>query len=222
MPKILLSCLLGAAALIAAGCGGSNPTPDRTTTVAEDPAPVEQKNSGDDCDAKGINATEGKTGTCTIDDVTYRVVDRRDRLKLQRTTTALKDVYVLEEVGMPDGYAGEPVKPENGRFVVLRIGVRNNSNQPLEKALLAPSAALIVGRNEYASSDDGAAAYYQSMNLGLPQSNTIQPKTASDALVVFDLTPGVARAVNRRGSSLRLGSSNADESSLVGVIRLWK
>lgn len=221
MTKPLLSCL-AIAALALVGCGGSNPAPDRTTTVAEDPAPVQQKDSGDDCDAKGINTAEGKTGTCTIDDVTYRVVDRRGRVKLQNSTTWLRSVYVLEEVGMPEDYSGEPVKPENGRFVLLRIGVRNNSNAPLEKALLGSSVALIVGRNEYAPSDDGAAAYYQSMHLGLPQSNTIQPKTASDVLVVFDLTPSAARAVNRRGSSLRLGSSNADESSLVGVIRLWK
>jgi len=221
MSKTLISSAALIAALALGGCGGSNPAPEKTT-VAEDPAPVQQERGGNDCNEKGINTAEGKTGTCTVDDVTYRVVDRRGRVKLQNTTTSLKGVYVLREVDLPDGYAGPPVRPENGRFVVLRTGVRNDSNQPLDKALLGLGTALIIGRNEYAPADDGAAAYYQSVNLGLPQSNTIQPKTASDVLIVFDLTPNAARAVNKRGSSLRLGSSNADESSLVGVIRLWK
>ncbi len=128
-------------------------------TVAEDPAPVQQKGGGDDCDAKGINTAEGKTGTCAIDGVTYRVVDRRGSVKLQNTTTSLKSVYVVEQVEMPEGYGGENVRPENGRFVLLRIGVRNNSNEPLEKRPARISSGADDRRERARALGDGAAAF---------------------------------------------------------------
>lgn len=218
-----------ATAALLAGCGGSSG--DASTkpaqTATQDPAPV--ATDAGTCDTKGINDIEGRTGSCETDGVKYTVVDRADVLRFDDYTARLKKVSRLSSVKMPPGYAGPATKP-SGKFVVARLTLHNRTARPLTLILLTSAGGLVVDGNTYAPAEDGAAANYESMNLGLKSINSIQPKATGDVLVVFDVPAKVAAKITSRGSALQLlPASEADSSSAaagdakeVGVLRFWR
>src|SRR4051812_38020318 len=86
-------------AVLLTACGSDSEKPNLTTAAA-DPAQV-STNSGpdvdpDSCDAKGINSTEGKTGTCVEDGLTRVVVNRRGALELDGYRVRLRKLFTFK------------------------------------------------------------------------------------------------------------------------------
>jgi hypothetical protein len=165
------------------------------------------------CAARGIGAARGPEGTCrSTDGATVTVVDRGHRLRLPDST-----VRVL---GEKTGSVLVPRSPfgsfhrAKGRFVYLRVGVRNTGDNPLDG--LYEARLLLDGRTY--DQDVGNGALVTPLDA-FP----LQPGEYTNAGLLFDVPRSVARAALRRGVLVfpaDMESSTVDDASQLGEIRL--
>ena len=154
-----------------------------TATEAESEAEPAQ-----DCAA--LLSDEKGSGTCDEDTGSVRVSAAGHGTAIGDLAIRIKSVPLATEI--PAGYEGAQPSRTAGRFVILRVNVRNRGTKPLNwDNLLDGRSQLLVGTKTF--DHDGIA------ESNLPGSldsvgQSIPPDGSSDRSLVFDVTkPSVAR-----------------------------
>lgn len=207
------------------GCGG-----DSASESSEDKPSQSTPTPKSECDAKGINEAEGRTGRCTDDNgVTRIVVERRDTLKIDDARVKLVKTYTEKSVSSE---AADTVKAK-GRFVIFQFRVTNTTHRPLQWAPGIGATALRLGEDVF-SPDDTTAAYSKALQVkGDPgtTSTEIQPGQPADGWAAFDVPVNKVALLNRRGSELLVVSAenavngynaSSGEADVQGTIQLWR
>jgi len=175
--------LLSVLALSACGSG------DATT---ESKSSTERQAGAPDCDVRGINAKERKTGTCEDDGTTVTVVNRDDTLKLDELDARLKGDPEVLKVAASDGYRERAL----GLYIVLGLSITNRTKEPQTLAGLHINL-LDAGGNRY--SQDVEATLAVPGDLYKESGKGLQPGLTTSGRIAFDVPPKVARSVAKRG-----------------------
>lgn len=160
-----------------------------------------------DCDAQGINASEGAEGTC-VSTVGQRVTvaDRDDT-----ATTPAMEVKLLDvETPRSLRRAGKKSERANGVFVVLTLQVRNRLKEPVEFDP-AGQVELHLGGQPYFSIDEGTT--------------TIDAGERRKGTVAFDVPKDVAGGLDTNGNVFVHPFAEAGfegEQATIAVLRTYK
>lgn len=160
-----------------------------------------------DCDAQGINASEGAEGTC-VSTVGQRVTvaDRGDT-----ATTPAMEVRLLDvETPRSLRRGGKKSKRANGVFVVLTLQVRNRLKEPVE---FDPpgQVELHLGGQPYFSIDEGTT--------------TIDAGERREGTVAFDVPEDVAEGLDTSGNVFVHPFAEAGfegDQATIAVLRTYK
>ena len=201
------------AALILAGCGGSSSNGGGSGS--------EKRKSfatgTDQCDSKGINSRQGKTGTCVRNGVTYTVVDKGQLLDLEELSAKVLDVKVTR---LLRGQSKLPARPKHA-WVVVSMQVKNKTGKTHRLGGPGFEQLSIGGGSE--SDPEAANTVLKDSFFELGEIPAGATKTGKE---VFEITSGFARRFKKTKATLGIVNFSdagfADESKRVGVIRLWK
>jgi hypothetical protein len=193
---------------VLAGCGGDQ---NGSTTVTverpvaadavapeEEPAP-----EADECESKRITSYEKNPGRCVDSNgVTHIVADKRGVIRLERATVRYVDYEIVKTV---DGGDVAYDTKAHGRFAIFRLRVKNTGNRPTGWSSGGGQTALRLGDDIY-SADSSTAAYSYAYNTtgdpGLEGSVELQPGSAGDAWVAFDIPARRVTELDKAGAEL--------------------
>jgi hypothetical protein len=202
--------VIGSTALT--GCSGS-----KSAATTQGRATVESSSS--DCDFKQITTGARREGTCVARGVRVTVVDRAHWLHGKDYDGRIRGWTAARALGRARA---------RGRFVAVRLGVRNTLAVPHEFDRRSDLAFLLVDGKyvgESATAEDAVADSFRR------RTSDLQPGEVANGTVVFDVPVEHAKHITANGSNLILVSF-ADEAKhfptgtehlgTLGYIRLWK
>jgi hypothetical protein len=214
MTRPLAAAAIATCAFVA-GCGGG----------AKKQAVLTVQSSTSDCDFKQITAGARREGVCVARGVTVTVVNRAHLLHGKdydvrvlgvRTATALRT------------RSGRPL-PAHGRFVVVRLRVKNTLAAPHDFDRRSDLVFLFVDKRYF--SESRRAEGDPALQPFALRKTDLQPDEQATGTVVFDVPLQHARDLTATGSNL-IFVSFADEAKgfptgseplqTLGYVRLWK
>jgi hypothetical protein len=212
MKKRLVAVAALVALLLLAGCGGGDDNGGNNAS-----APKKFPTSTVQCDASGIDDSQGKTGTCSRDGVTYTVVNKAQPLSLEELDAKVLKVTVTKVL---KGQSKLPAR-QGHTWVVVQMQIKNKLDKP--QRVGGPGfEQMMIG--------DGNVQYLEAPSTVLSdswfQSGTVLAGATKTGRAVFEITDRFAR--NFDSDKVNLGIVNfsdsgfTDQSKRVGVIRLWQ
>jgi hypothetical protein len=211
MKKTLVAVAALVALLLLAGCGGSDEKSDNGSS------PKKFTTSTVQCDASGIDDSQGKTGTCARDGVTYTVVNKAQPLSLEELDAKVLKVTVTKVL---KGQSKLPAR-QGHTWLVVVMQIKNKLDKPQRVGGPGFEQMMIGnGRVEYLEAPSTVLRDSWFQGGPVPANGT---KTGR---AVFEMTDHFARNFNSDKVNLGLvnfsDSGFTDQSKRVGVIRLWQ
>lgn len=209
-----------------AGCGGGSTHKDKTTapgaSAATGPLASTTPGAGStDCNARGINPTGMREGTCTHAGVTWVIVDEDHTLKLKTLWARLMGVRTAKSLTSTTAAA-----TANGAFVVASVTITNKLHLPqMFDAASAQQAGLILDGTVF--KEAVAAESQADPSSCLKLASSIAPDQSETCDLIFDVPAHAAADLGRHGSGdLYLVNFGADLGGSVlpqriGQIRLY-
>jgi hypothetical protein len=212
MKRLLLLLVLVAGA---AGCGGTHKSLKKTQATLSSNTPQ--------CDASGITKPPAREGVCSANGVTVTVADKAHWLHAGeydvrvvgiRTATTLRSARTLRA---------------HGKFVVIRLSVKNTSNAPRAFDSSSGLVSLLVDKKHFTESRE--AETDPSLNSFRLRGQALQPGDTATGTVAFELPLKHAKHLYAAGSDLAFLNFSDEASGYpvsprapkkLGFIRLWK
>jgi hypothetical protein len=207
--RFALAALVVLAAALA-GCGGGRAKQRATPTV---------QSASSDCAFKQITAGARREGTCVARGVPVTVVNRSHWLHGKDYDGRILDIRTADSLGA--------VQPR-GRFVVVRLRVKNTLDVPHEFDRRSDLAFLLVDGKYFGES---TAAERRVPDSFRRRNSALQPDEVASGTLVFDLPPEHAKNISESGSNLILVNfsdeakhfpTGSQPLDALGYIRLWK
>jgi len=200
-----------------AGCGGSSGTKPRAQPAVQ--------SSSSDCDLRQITAGARREGRCVARGVEVTVADRGHWLHGQDYDARILGLRTV--ASLPAG-TGRRLGA-NGRFVVVRLAVRNTLDAPHDFDRASDLAFLLVDRKYFGESSP--AEGIRGVEPFRLRSAPIQPDEVATGTVVFDVPTQHAQHLFDEGGNLILVGfgdeakgfpTGTEPLEALGYIRLWK
>lgn len=201
--------------------GATTPTTD---TAAIDEAEATDGAESDDCDVLGVNPDVGNEGRCVSDGQRYAVVNRSSELKLRTLAARVLDISTTKTVS--GGYESDTA---DNVFVVIRMTVRNRSNQPQtfdSGGSATAQVSMLIDEKTYTPDFDVQNGPQEDSFVW--QGKEIQPGASQTGTAVFDIPAPAVRKIDSDGQLNVLDFGNAfsnlsaESNPELGVIRLWQ
>jgi len=184
-----VSCLAAVTAI--ASCGGA----ETKTVTVEAPANKQEKKPRtsappeSDCDAKGINKEQLKTGTCEEEGQTFTVVNRSQTLRLEELNAEVVSRPEITKVLTSD----IGTERANGTYFILTLRVTNKLDSPVQVTTGSTGEQFaLVDDDDRVYTEDFEASNQIVDQSFLSQGEDIQPGTSQTGKVVFDVPAKVA------------------------------
>lgn len=172
---------------------------------------------GDSCEAIGIDADQGKTGTCLADGQQITVVNKDDTLKLVGLDAKLTSEPRTAKVLASDGYRARA----SGRYVLIGLRITNRTREPQSTAV--PTYELLADDRTY--SMDAEADLAAPQGILKQHGKNLEPGLSQAGQLVFDLPNKLSRqiAAGKAGGNLIVGPFSDEQGATgLGYFRLYK
>ena len=210
MSRPLALTALTALAAILAGCGGSGSKHIATPTV---------RSSSSDCEFKQITVGARREGDCVARGVAITVVNEPHWLHGKEYDARIAGVSTAKTVGGV---------PANGRFVIVRLAVKNTLDGPHAFDRGSNLAFLLVDKKYFSESRAAESGVPRAFRRRADQ---LQPDETATGTVVFDVPIDHTKNLAAEGSNLILVNysdaakrfpTGTQPLKALGYIRLWK
>jgi len=202
------------AVVVAGGCGGGGKKQAELTV----------QSSSSDCDFKQITAGARREGECVARGVKITVVNRAHWLHGKDYDARIDSIRTANELRTPSG----TLRP-NGRFVIVRLGVKNTLDAPHVFDRRSDLVFLYVDRKYFGGSREAEAD--PSLRPFRLRTAALQPDEVATGAVVFDVPIEHVENLSAQGSNLILVNFSdeakrfpvgSEPLEALGYIRLWK
>jgi hypothetical protein len=221
MRRVLAVAAVPVLAAALAGCGGGG----TSGGGAKQRARPTLQSSGSDCDLKQITAGARREGRCVARGVQITVANRTHWLHGKDYDARILGARTLRSLAAARGRR----LAANGRFVVVRLAIRNTLDAPHLFDRASNLAFLLIDHKYFGESP--APEAIRSLGPFRLRKAAIQPDEVATGAIVFDVPTGHARHLTARGGNLILvdfgdeakGFPTGTEPLVaLGYIRLWK
>jgi hypothetical protein len=174
--------VLAALAAVVGGCGGGGAKERVRPTV---------RSSSSDCGLKGITGGARREGTCVARGITITVANRAhwlDGKEYDARALSIRTATTLEKLRA------------NGRFVIVRLSIKNKLDIPHEFGRRSDLVFLLVDKKYFGERRDAERS--SSLNPFRLRTTDVQPDETATGTVVFDLPVQHVKNVFARGSNL--------------------
>jgi hypothetical protein len=216
MKRLVLLLVLVAGA---AGCGGTH----KATSLKKTQATL--SSNSPQCDASGITKPPAREGVCTFNGVTVTVADRAHWLHAGEYDVRVVGVRTATTLRTRSARTLRA----HGKFVVIRLSVKNTSNAPRAFDSSSGLVSLLVDKKHFTESRE--AETDPSLNSFRLRGHALKPGDTATGTVAFELPLEHAKHLYAAGSDL-VFLNFSDEASgypvsprapkKLGFIRLWK
>jgi hypothetical protein len=207
-------------AVVLAGCGGGG-----ANGGAKQRARPTLESSGTDCDLKQITAGARREGRCVARGVQITVANRTHWLHGKDYDARILGVRTLSSLAAARGRR----LSANGRFVIVRLAIRNTLDAPHDFDRASNLAFLLVDHKYF--SESRAVETIRSLGPFRLRDAAIQPDEVATGTIVFDVPARRVRHLTARGGNLILVDfgdeakgfpTGTEPLEALGYIRLWK
>jgi Domain of unknown function (DUF4352) len=173
------------------------------------------------CDAKGINAREGKEGTCVRGDQRFTLANRGSTLALKELDLKVSGKIVRRP--QLEGDIGRVEAPKTETFVVIPLAVTNKTSEPQRFDTQQNQIRLRIGPRSFPENFNANSAVETSF---VSTSDKVAPGKTRNGAVVFRLPKDTVDELRQRSADPQLlvwdFSTAGNNRPADGAIRLWQ